>query len=253
MLKPVLGSQIQLGHPLANGLVGCWLMNEGGGDIVQDLSGNGNKGIFGSGAASPIWVPGKSGHAIRFDGGDQVNVATPPTFLETTILMRFKINTLANDGLLGRFNGDSGGNESNIYYDSDGWIIVSWYNTTNTQNTITANQNRTAGKWYDMAVTIKDGEQHIYVDGVLKNSDTDAGVIRSGVAGMWIGRAYTGGPCIADIEYVYIFNRTLSAGEIQDLYVNPFAIIQPTFSVWWYSGIGGEAPAAYGQVIMIGN
>jgi len=31
----------------------------------------------------------------------------------------------------------------------------------------------------------------------------------------------------------------LSASEVAELYRNPFGIIQPTFSVWWYSGIGG--------------
>src|SRR3990172_6713988 len=39
--KPTLGSQINWGHPLAQGLVGCWLMNEGCGgksyNLVNDL------------------------------------------------------------------------------------------------------------------------------------------------------------------------------------------------------------------------
>ena len=72
MLKPVLGSQLQLGHPLARGLAGCWLMNEGSGDKVSDLSGNDNTGTFQAGAAKPIWIPGNTGPAVRGDGGDQI-------------------------------------------------------------------------------------------------------------------------------------------------------------------------------------
>src|SRR3990167_7263966 len=37
-VKPVVGSQINWGHPLAKGLVGCWLMNERGGRKIIDLS-----------------------------------------------------------------------------------------------------------------------------------------------------------------------------------------------------------------------
>ena len=49
-------------------LIGCWLMNEGSGDRVFDLSGNGNIGTFGSGAARPFWQGGKSGSSVYFDG-----------------------------------------------------------------------------------------------------------------------------------------------------------------------------------------
>ena len=46
ILKPPKGAMLNRGHPLSRGLKGCWLMNEGGGKIVNDLSGNGNTGIF---------------------------------------------------------------------------------------------------------------------------------------------------------------------------------------------------------------
>ena len=46
ILKPRLGLRLNHNHPLAQGLVGCWVMNEGGGDKVFDLSGNGKAGTF---------------------------------------------------------------------------------------------------------------------------------------------------------------------------------------------------------------
>ena len=42
--KPILGEPIDFSHPLARGLVACWLLNEGGGSKVYDLSGNGHTG-----------------------------------------------------------------------------------------------------------------------------------------------------------------------------------------------------------------
>ena len=46
-MKPPIGATLDKSHPLADGLVGAWLMNEGGGLVAHDLSGNGNDGTFG--------------------------------------------------------------------------------------------------------------------------------------------------------------------------------------------------------------
>lgn len=64
--KPPLGAQIDWGHPLAKGLVGCWLMNEGAGLIAKDLVAN-NNATSKNGAN---WVPSLKGYAFNFDGTD---------------------------------------------------------------------------------------------------------------------------------------------------------------------------------------
>ena len=69
MLKPVLGSQLNLGSHLTRGLVGYWLMNEGSGNKVFDLSGNGNNLTLDA-THTPVWTPGKFGSALSFDGDD---------------------------------------------------------------------------------------------------------------------------------------------------------------------------------------
>ena len=48
-------------------VVGVWLFNEGEGDTARDSSGNGNDGILTNG---PVWVEGKFGKALQFDGSD---------------------------------------------------------------------------------------------------------------------------------------------------------------------------------------
>ena len=68
ILKPPKGAMLNRGHPLALGLVGCWLMNEGGGNIVNDLSGNGNTGVFVGDGVS--WSAGKYGPGISLAGSD---------------------------------------------------------------------------------------------------------------------------------------------------------------------------------------
>lgn len=55
--KPPAGSMIDWGHPLAQGLIGCYLMNEGGGNKVFNLACKFPKqdiGVFGSGSDAPV-------------------------------------------------------------------------------------------------------------------------------------------------------------------------------------------------------
>jgi len=73
--KPPLGSQIDPEHPLSRGLVACWLMNEGSGNRIQDISGNGNHGVLTGG---PLWRPGPRGVALALDGlDDRVLLSNP--------------------------------------------------------------------------------------------------------------------------------------------------------------------------------
>ena len=63
--KPPLGSRIDTGHPLAQGLVACWLFNEGGGTLVRDITGNGNDATPDTG--TPTWTPTTEGIAVDLD------------------------------------------------------------------------------------------------------------------------------------------------------------------------------------------
>jgi len=67
-LKPTRGIRLNKSHPLARGLVGCWLFNEGSGGQVYDLSGNGGDGTI----TGAVWSAGKFGSALDFDGGTDV-------------------------------------------------------------------------------------------------------------------------------------------------------------------------------------
>ena len=253
--KPMMGQQIDWSNPLSKGLVGYWLMNEGTGNTVQDLSGNGNTGTL---VADTHWVPGKFGPCLSFDGtGDYVNIPTSPIFNameELTFSGWIKRSGLENP-VIELYNsttdriylscsavtiwvhndiGDSGGTQygSSAAIDANTWYFITWT--------------------YDSTKVSK-----LYINGVQTGSTTTLSKSLSDLVdgfSLYIGfedknNEYFNG----SISDVSVYNRALSAGEITKLYNNPFGIIQPTFSVWWYSGIGGEPPATYGQVIMISN
>lgn len=64
--KPNPGIGIDLRHPLAAGLVGAWVLNEGCGPVVYNAvrSRNVNNGILQTGTAAPTWTSGRYGAAL---------------------------------------------------------------------------------------------------------------------------------------------------------------------------------------------
>ena len=56
-------------------VVGIWLLNEGNGNTVEDLSGNGNDGTI----VGAKWTDGQSGKALEFDGQSHVEIPASAT------------------------------------------------------------------------------------------------------------------------------------------------------------------------------
>src|SRR2546426_401633 len=71
ILKPLFGAQLNASHPLAQGLQARWLMNENGGDVINDVTKNGNIGKL---ISSPVWVSQRNGPAILFSGSNYIDV-----------------------------------------------------------------------------------------------------------------------------------------------------------------------------------
>lgn len=86
--KPPFPSRINPYHPLSQGLVACWLMNEGGGNRIYDLSGRSGVGLFTSG---PLWSPQKSGEIISFPGAGSINTASTTLDFSTNKSFTFSI------------------------------------------------------------------------------------------------------------------------------------------------------------------
>jgi len=81
--KPRLGTPLNHSHPLAGGLVGCWVMNEGSGTLVKDSSGHGNDGVF----TNPKWVAGNP----RFDDADDGYITAAGMYLGDASGEKFSI------------------------------------------------------------------------------------------------------------------------------------------------------------------
>ena len=256
--KPMLGRQID--YLKSNGLVGYWLMNEGTGNIVNDLSGNGNTATISSGI---VWELGKFGPALYNDaGGHYVNCGDMASIegvgaFSVSFWAMHKTGVVPGTQFLVAKYGDSGERTFGFYATDAEYILFGVYNSSAAFDyALSLNALKTAGKWIHV-VGVYDGVNvRVYVDGILGGTVGDlTGVTDSSTEPMVLmaendnGQNDFGGM----IDDVSVYNRALSVAEIAELYANPFGMFEPTFPVWWYGGIGAEEPAGTGQVIFIGG
>lgn len=105
---------------------------------------------------------------------------------------------------------------------------VQWrQNLTSGLSTLTTITPTTAGinttNWFQVVATFVTGSRRLYVNGVLKNSDTQAGTINTNSVGMSIGAygGYDGGRGFyygGDIAVVRVYNKVLDANEVLNNY-----------------------------------
>ena len=206
------------------GLVGYWSMDEGNGTTAYDSSGNNNNG----GLNGPQWTQGKVGGALSFDGvNDYVNAGNAASLditQEITVEAWAKyIGNHAKSGDWDQFFVVKSGNykepfifgfyanQATLYASHDGsawdWEIHSGtYGSTGDSG------------WHHFAFSIhKDFGAKLYIDGVLKGSDTSTGTLKSEPSfNLEIGRrAYGYRYFEGFIDEVRIYNRALSAEEIR--------------------------------------
>jgi len=226
LLKPIRGLRLNKSHPLARGLVGCWLCNEGTGDTVFDLSGNGNTGTL---QADAHFVPGKFGFALGFDGtgdyvGDDTQLVSAYPF--TFSAWAFKNDNGGNGNIVGLFDASAVDVIYAVYIDSVG--IPTIYGRNSGEFTLKAGTTDVRDAWHHIIAIFNSAtDRMLYVDGVLEVSDSVLVNYNSNVDRWDIGRlgddtatAYFDGT----IDHVLLYNRALTAQEIGRLYREPFCI-----------------------------
>jgi len=224
-------------HP---GLVGWWRFDEGTGNVAKDSSGFGNNGII----YGAIWVDGKYGKALSFDGtNDYVQIPissslklplwTISAWVETNVVDSAYHEIIRKDGAIGAnylIDLDSANVWDSAFYDGVQW------------RTASSGITPTIGMFYYVLATWDGTNLKIYVDGILKSSVNYAGstpdqadtIVNIGSANGY--RFFNG-----IIDEVRIYNRALSATEIQEIFQK-----RPDFS----SKLLAKVPKGTTQVIV---
>lgn len=234
------------GQPVETSRLARWTLNDPAGtiatDVVGGFDGTGQNGVT-LGALSPFFET----TFATFDGVDDfIEVPHNDAFLldEGTVALWFKTyDTTRTQGLISKDSSgfDTGGHLSIFVHDGNHteFRLQSW----NESHKVRSADVLTTNTWYHLAVTFGPGGLKMYLDGTLVDTGSYTGGmgLTSGGIGnfepMAIGlntmssgdftTSGGGSPLTGAIEDIQVFDRALSAEEINDL-------IQPlSYSVRW--------------------
>ncbi|MCK6470068.1 MAG: LamG domain-containing protein, partial [Candidatus Brocadia sinica] len=215
------------------GLQARYMLDEGGGSVAADSSGNGNSGVI-NGAT---WTTGKSGGGLSFDGAsDSVSIPCINSE-EISVAAWFYKNakdTTNIDSIFGGYKWNSDvqqqeGFDLRFYKttpDRLEFVLVTQDGSGNrTQKAAVKDLVNSVGSWYHVVGTYNKatGEQKLYVNGQLVNTrNHPAGntvVPLTLYSDMKIGQSMiSNGYFNGKIDGVKIYNRVLTDQEVQDLY-----------------------------------
>jgi uncharacterized repeat protein (TIGR01451 family) len=236
-------ASVTISSSIVNDLIGYWTLDEGSGAVAVDASGNGHDGTI-SGAA---WATGKVGDALDFDGGDYADVAGVEETNNAlwrgtglTISGWVKADTLPSSGNGNVFfdNQNAASSPDSAYRHSIGIRsdrVSFQVNRGNTQHYgfLGVSQTMNVGQWYHLALTAEDSGSDFmikgYVDGALAGTMTYSGAnlsaypaAKSGSYFARIGATPSNlTPFDGLIDDIRIYNRALTAAEIQTLFNPP--------------------------------
>jgi hypothetical protein len=200
--------------PLPSGMVGWWSGEGNANDIVGP-----NNGTL---QGDATYAAGKVGQAFRFDGtGDYVSV--PGTFgggTEATVDAWVKVDALTTENPSIQAIVSSTSSEFihfQLSNNTSGFVVAVYTNTGSFSLPIPTESP--LGAWRHIAVTVKSGDSHIYVNGVQTGSSGATFGTITPTSNLRIGSGSGGARFFhGEIDEVEIFNRALSATEIADIY-----------------------------------
>ena len=209
----------------AEGFVSYWKFDEGSGTIAGDSSGTNQGNISGA-----TWTTGEVDGALSFDGMDDYIAITDAASLDITgdITLEAWINVAAPgnnyDGIITKSSGgqatqsvyalmQSAGSNAYYFAASDGSTIHSTGNTA----------ALSTGTWHHLVGVKSSTHISIFVDGVLANNKEAVFTMHTNNEPVRIGRLAQYGYFSGKIDEVAIYNRALTAEEIQQHYQNGLA------------------------------
>jgi len=260
LIKPPPGCQLDYGHPINMGLVGCWLFNEKSGTRLTDYSGYNNHTAL-TNMIPQSWTGSNLGGGLKFDGSDdyctKLTTEYWKSYTKGTMYAIIKMSARpANDSTFSIFAvGDTRAGACGILgiqvRTSSTWsqntrldVVHAIGTGAGTVTIIYGDTNLLADTWYHLCVTSNGSTYKLYVNGINQTLASFTGTN----SGQWlstgnfsstsptdIGTAMyqnsrAGGYFNGVIDMVKFYNRDLTPSEISQLYSQPNIGIQsPTY------------------------
>ncbi len=225
---PLAHNPYQENSDVSAGMISYWKFEEGSGTTAQDSAG-GNNGTLNNGL---VWTAGQVGGALSFDGvNNYVHVSDSNLWAfgvdNFTIDLWANFNTVKSgnvDQLPNVFIGqDEGGGTTNKWVFFLGGGGLSFHINGPSVGSVFLGPipfSPLLGQWYHLAVTRDGSTYRFYVDGTVIGPVTDVRAVPNANALLTIGQAEGLGFFDGRLDEVAIYNRALTASEIQQHYQN---------------------------------
>jgi hypothetical protein len=257
LLKPPKGVLLNRSHPLAKGLVGCWLMNDAPPLLGKtlDLSGHRNNGTL---VGDTSVVPGKFGSCLSFDGtGDYMSISgiTIPAGSNFSLSLWMYPESWGPGSTRPGFFRNGTNSTGNNYWLQDevgsDRIWVKWNGTDILKPT--SGYTRPLNEWAHLVLTVRSANDvHYYVNGENKHNATHAVTTVSFTIYNLFTQWYMGESLDGSIDNVMIYNRALNVGEIQQLFYDPFCMFQQEPIELWTAATSGGVISTEQNAIFFG-
>ncbi len=216
------------GTPPPAGLRAAYSFDDGAGIATADLTGNGNTGAL----LGASWVAGRYGSALSFSGtGDRVDLPPLGTFYRSAFTLEAwvrKQTAKVDVAVVGSWAGGQNGGPM-IWVDH----VTGHYRLTLNAGALStyldSGVSPAVGQWQHVAATFDGATARFYVNGVPAASMPFAGNV--GDTNTWRVGAYGATPTgFFDglIDEVRIYDRALSASELQDDMSTPVGALDRT-------------------------
>ncbi len=210
-----------------SGLVAAYGFNEGTGTRAADASGNNLAGTV----SNATWAVGRFGGALKFSGQStsRVTVASSPLLqFSTAFTLEAWVNPqVAQQSEPTLIAKEIPGNLQYVLYAKGLGVGPNVYTLSGgNYQTAAAASTIPANTWTHLAATYNGNTLSIYVNGVLTSSNTVSGSLATGSGSLRIGNnAIFGSEGYSGlIDEVRIYNRALSAAEIQTDMQTPISV-----------------------------
>jgi hypothetical protein len=206
-----------------DGLVGWWKFDETSGIVAHDSSGNGHDGNLTNG---PTWTTGKIGGALSFDGFDDLVTMGNVTggLLDLTFSAWVKTNDQRSEttvwkspAILGTRQLSGSGSGEYFLGLKEGKLI--WFDEIQSSMTFDTSQHIADNNWRSIVFTRSNTSYKFFIGGILKSETV-------GTSNVLTERTFDVGCSVYSgvnhfhglIDDVRIYDRALSAAEVQALY-----------------------------------
>ena len=253
VMKPLFGTKLILGHPLAQGIVADWLFNEGSGNKAYDSSEQNNHVTLTNISDPPTstsgWGPGQDGSSLVFDGVDDYIDAGGDILVFGTgnCSFVFQFSSIDKTNAYGNFGRTEYGDMASRYgsYIIGGTLSFYYHLPSFFPEIFMDCSSYLDGNPHTMvAIVNRRSYLSLYMDNIIKGSmDISAYSADNMVSGLHFfigayGNSTGHGPLPGyyfpgKIYRLAVYNRALSAQEVAYLYAFPYCMYdEPDYPAW---------------------